>query len=145
MRPPIQSLLPFPRLYPNVDSIRCYGGLYPLTKFGCARGLGNAARKRILPISEAGDFQLKARHGDLEPEIGGQILLGLEVQFPGFEIDTEPGIRLLQQAKGSSRAVSYALEGVIDQIKRGETTKEEVRDFFIEASGAFWCERSVLT
>lgn len=43
-----------PRLYPNVDSIRCYGGLYPLTKFGCARGLGNAVRKRVLPISEAG-------------------------------------------------------------------------------------------
>jgi hypothetical protein len=124
-----------PRLYPNADSIRCYGGLYPLTKFGCARGLGNAVRKGFLSINEAGDFQLKARHGDLEPEIAGQILRELEAQLPGFKIDTEPGIRLLQQAKGSSRAASYALEGLIDQIKRGETSKEEVRDFFIEASG----------
>ncbi|GLI82261.1 hypothetical protein PoHVEF18_010689 [Penicillium ochrochloron] len=106
-----------PRLYPNADSIRCFGGLYPLTKFGCARGLGNAVRKGLLPIGEAGSFQLKARYSDLEPKIGGQILRKLEVQFPGFKIDTEPGIRLLQQAKG------------------GETTKEEVRDFLIEASG----------
>lgn len=124
-----------PRLYPTADSIRCFGGLYPLTKFGCARGLGNAVRKGFLPISEAGDFQLRARHGNLEPEIGGQLLRELEVQFPGFKIDTEPGIQLLQQAEGSSRAASYALDGIIDQIERGETTKEEARDFFIEASG----------
>lgn len=124
-----------PRLYPNADSIRCFGALYPLAKFGCARGLGNAVRKGFLPISEAGDFQLKARHGELEPELGGQLLRELEAQFPGFKIDTEPGIRLLQHAKGSNKAASYALEGLIDQIKRGEVTKEEVRDFFIEASG----------
>lgn len=124
-----------PRLFPTADSIRCFGGLYPVTKFGCARGLGNAVRRGILPIDEACDFQLKARHGELEPSIGGQLLRDLAVQFPRLEINSDHGSRLLKQANGSTRAAGYAFEGLIDQIQRGETTKEEVRDFLIEASG----------
>ncbi|KAL4894123.1 Saccharopine dehydrogenase-domain-containing protein [Aspergillus ambiguus] len=124
-----------PRLFPNADSIRCFGGLYPSTKFGCARGLGNAVRRGILPIDEAGDFQLKARHGKLEPEVGGQLLRDLAAEFPRLEIDSQQSSRLLKQAKGSNRAAAYAFEGLIDQIKRGETSKEDVRDFLIEATG----------
>ncbi|KAJ5825838.1 saccharopine dehydrogenase domain-containing protein [Penicillium riverlandense] len=124
-----------PRLFPTADSIRCFGGLYPPTKFGCARGLGNAVRRGILPIDEACDFQVKARHGELEPEVGGQLLRDLKAQFHTLEINSEQGSRLLKQAKGSNRAAAYALEGLMDQIRRGETSKEEVRDFLIEASG----------
>ncbi|KAE8360915.1 hypothetical protein BDV27DRAFT_161237 [Aspergillus caelatus] len=98
------------RLSPQADSIRCFGGLYPVTKFGCARGLGNAVRRGILPIDEAS-------------------------RFPRLEINSNQGSRLLERAMGSDRVAGYAMEGLIDQIQRGETTKEEVRDFLIEASG----------
>ncbi|RJE27252.1 Saccharopine dehydrogenase [Aspergillus sclerotialis] len=125
----------FPRLFPNVDSIRCFGALYPEGKFGCARGLGNAVRRGLLPIHEAGDFQLKARHGELEPEIGGRLLQDLVAAFPRLDVKDEKSSRLLGQAKGSSKAASYALEGLIEQVHKGEYSAEEARDFIIEAAG----------
>ncbi|KAE8412339.1 hypothetical protein BDV36DRAFT_300965 [Aspergillus pseudocaelatus] len=72
------------RLFAQADSIRCFDGLYPVTKFGCARALGNAVRRGILPIDEACDFQLKARHGKLEPAIGG-LFASWQLGFPGLK------------------------------------------------------------
>lgn len=123
-----------PKLFPQAHSIRCFGGLYPLAKFGCARGLGNAVRRGILPIEEAGDWQLKARHGELEPALGGQALLELTEHFPQLKVG-EKGAHLIQQAQGAHQAGTHAVEGLVDQIRRGETTQEEARDFLIEAAG----------
>lgn len=123
-----------PRLFPQAHSIRCFGGLYPPAKFGCARGLADAVRRGILPIGEAGDWQLKARHGELEPEVGGQALLELTEYFPKLKVD-EKTTQLIKQAKGAHRAGTYAVQGLVDQIRRGETTEEDVRDFLSEAAG----------
>ena len=124
-----------PRLFPTADSIRCFGALYPQGKFGCARGLGNAVRRGILPIDEACDFQVKARHGELGHDIGGKLLQNLIGEFPRLEIKSKQASNLLEQAGGSSRAAGYAFEGLLDQIHRGESSAEEVRDFIIEAAG----------
>ncbi|KAJ5205109.1 Saccharopine dehydrogenase-domain-containing protein [Penicillium cinerascens] len=126
-----------PRLFPKADSIRCFGALYPPGKFGCARGLGNAVRRGILSLDEACDFQVKARHGELEQEIGGELLKDLLSQFPKLEIKGGEASQLLKQAKRSSKAAVYAFEGLLDQIHRGESTAEEVRDFIVEAAGYY--------
>lgn len=125
-----------PRLFPNADSIRCFGALYPQSKFGCARGLGNAVRRGFLTIDEACDFQFKARHGELEHGIGSQLLHDLAGEYRRLDVSGGQCAQLLKQAQdGSCKAAKFAFEGLLDQIHRGETTAEEVRDFLIEAAG----------
>lgn len=123
-----------PRLFPKADRIRCFGGLDPQPKWGVARGLGSAVRRGILPIDEAVDFQSQVRHGGMPPEICGQWLRDFVDQVPGVDVSSREGSTLLAEAKGSRGASDFALVGLIDQVKNGECTKEEVRDFIIAAS-----------
>lgn len=123
-----------PRRYPKADSIRCFGGLYPQPKWGVARGLGSAVRRGALSVDEAVDFQSHMRHGGMSPGICGQFLRELAEQVPGVDLSSQEASHLLEQAGRSRGALQYALMGLVDQVKSGECSQEEVRDFIIAAS-----------
>ena len=110
-----------PRLLPKGDSICCFCGLYPAPRFGVARGLAVAVRHGRLAIDDAIDFQLSVRRGSMPATTCGAFLREFaDVVAGGVDISSQKGKTLLNQAGGSSDLLTYAVQGLADQVASGE-------------------------
>lgn len=126
----------FTRPFPKAESIKCFGGLYPPTKFGCTRP-GKPVRHGVLPINEACGFQVKARHGELKPEIDGRSLHGLAAQFPEIEINSK-FTGCSSRLRDPLELRPMLLEGLMDQIKRKKSLQVRCTGFLIRSFMILW-------
>jgi hypothetical protein len=123
-----------PRRFPGATRIRCLGGLTPQPKWGNARGFATAVRRGIISMSEAVDFLYDLRQGTLPLSVWGNILQEFDEQL-GSTIPRTPEItELTPKADFSDGPWRFAVTGLVDQVRSGECTKEEVVDFLLTPS-----------
>jgi hypothetical protein len=123
-----------PRLYPKATRIRCLGGMDPAPVNGIARGLGVAVRSQAIPMDAAVSFMVNLAAKNTSAGGWGGAWSAVSQHLRGGDITLN---QLMQLASHTTEALtpwSYAIWGIIDQIRSGECTATGVLQFFIDAA-----------
>lgn len=120
-----------PRRFPQASRIRCLGGLAPQPRWGNARGFASAVRRGHIDVGEAVDFLYDMRRGALPRSVWGNILREFDEQTEGKLERTAEMTQLMADAGNSTGPWRWAAHGLVEQVKSGECTKEEVVDYLL--------------
>jgi hypothetical protein len=120
-----------PRRLAGTSRIRCLGGILPQPKWGNARGFATAIRRGSIGMREAVDFLYDLRRGELPLSVWGNILREFDQQADGKIEHTAEIVEMVAKADNSNGPWRWAVRGLVDQVRSGECTKEEVVDFLL--------------
>lgn len=123
-----------PRLFPEVNRIRCSGGMSPGPINGVARGLGQAVRRNAIPMNEAVDFLFDLANKDPSTLELGNVFGEMTAAFRGGDITVKELFQLVGLLGRSLSPWRYALYGIIETIWTGECTTTEVLSYLVDVA-----------
>ncbi|OQU98450.1 hypothetical protein CLAIMM_04237 [Cladophialophora immunda] len=120
-----------PRRFPGASRIRCLGGNDPAPFNGILRGIGDAVRRQLLPMDVAVDFMCRLYNQELSIGGLGDAYSSIGANLRGGNVTLNELIQLLGNASQAVGPWRYALSGLIDIIRTGESNVSEVLRFLL--------------
>jgi saccharopine dehydrogenase-like NADP-dependent oxidoreductase len=118
------------RRFPQVERLRCVGGLNPPLMMGIARGLSTAHRRGDITMHEAIDFFCKLRKDQVASEGWTRALLGpASKDAPPVTLNVHGLWQLVTNISRSVGPRYYALMGMLEQVRAGEITTSQILEF----------------